>query len=160
MRIRPARPEDLNELTALEAVCFPPAEAADRETLRGRLRVYPNHFWLLEESDRVVSFVNGMATDEPTIRDALYADPALHDENGAWQAIFGVNTLPAYRRRGCAARLLERAAADARACGRSGCILTCKERLLPYYAGLGYQNCGVSRSVHGGAVWYDMRLEF
>ena len=39
-------------------------------------------------------------------------------------------------------------------------ILTCKEKLIPFYEGFGYVNCGVSKSVHGGAVWYDMELDF
>ena len=44
--------------------------------------------------------------------------------------------------------------------GRKGLILTCKDRLIHYYEKFGYVNMGVSRSVHGGAVWYDMILEF
>lgn len=151
---------DLDALAAIEAACFPAAEAADRETLAGRLRVYPEHFWLLEEDGKIVSFVNGMATDEPTIRDELYADAALHRPDGAWQAAFGVNTLPEYRRRGLAGLLLREVERDARAAGRKGCILTCKDRLIHYYERFGYKNQGVSASVHGGAVWYDMALRF
>ena len=56
--------------------------------------------------------------------------------------------------------LLRRAIADARAQGRRGLVLTCKEHLLHYYAKLGFVNEGVSGSVHGGAVWYQMRLTF
>ena len=44
--------------------------------------------------------------------------------------------------------------------GRKGLILTCKDRLIGYYEKFGYVNMGVSKSVHGGAVWYDMVLEF
>ena len=44
--------------------------------------------------------------------------------------------------------------------GMKGLILTCKDRLIHYYAKFGYKNMGVSESVHGGAVWYDMILEF
>ena len=44
--------------------------------------------------------------------------------------------------------------------GRRGLILTCKDRLIGYYQKFGYVNQGVSASVHGGAVWYDMILEF
>lgn len=160
MQIRTAGMADLDALAAIEAACFPAAEAADRETLAGRLRVYPEHFWLLEEDGRIVSFVNGMATDEPTIRDEMFADPSLHRPDGAWQAIFGVNTLPEYRRRGLAGLLLREAERDARAAGRKGCILTCKDRLIHYYEGFGYRDQGVSASVHGGAVWYDMTLRF
>ena len=158
--IRNAVPADAEALTAIEAACFPAAEAATREEFAARLAVYPNHFWVMEEDGRIVAFVNGMATDEPTIRDEMFADASLHNEKGAWQAIFGVNTLPEYRRQGRAARLLRQAAADAQAQGRKGCILTCKDRLVHYYASLGYGNEGVSASVHGGVVWYDMRLTF
>ena len=35
--------------------------------------------------------------------------------------------------------------------GRKGLILTCKDRLIHYYAKFGYKNMGVSESVHGGA---------
>ena len=160
MNIRNATMEDLEILTAIEAACFPPAEAATRESFAKRLAVYPNHFWLLEEDGQVVSFVNGMVTDEPLLRDEMFEDAALHNEDGAWQMIFGVNTLPEYRRRGLAGVLLERAAADARARGRKGCVLTCKDRLIHYYEKFGYRNEGVSQSVHGGVVWYDMRLTF
>jgi len=57
-------------------------------------------------------------------------------ENGAWQMIFGVNTLPAYRNHGYAGELLKRAIADAKDQGRKGLVLTCKDRLVHYYAKL------------------------
>lgn len=49
MEIRLAAMDDLAAVTALEAVCFPPAEAAQEDSLRARLAAYPNHFWLLED---------------------------------------------------------------------------------------------------------------
>jgi len=160
MTIRTATMDDLGALTAVEAACFPPAEAATEKDFAARLAVYPNHFWLLEESGQVVSFVNGMVTDEPHLRDEMYANAGLHDPNGAWQMIFGVNTLPEYRRQGLAEQVLRRVIADAKAQGRKGCVLTCKERLVHYYAKLGFENEGVSDSTHGGVVWYAMRLTF
>ena len=161
MRIRTAVPADLAAVTAVEAACFPPAEAATEADFAARLSAYPNHFWLLEDEDgTLVSFVDGMVTDEPYLRDEMYEDASLHDERGAWQMIFGVNTLPAYRRQGCAGRLLRRAIADARAQGRKGCVLTCKEALVHYYETFGFVSEGRSQSTHGGAVWYDMRLTF
>ena len=160
MRIRTASMADLDTVTDIEAACFPAAEAASREDFAARLAVYPDHFWLLEEDGRVVSFVNGMVYDEPDLRDEMYADASLHREDGAWQMIFGVNTLPAYRRRGLAGQVLGRVIADARAQGRRGCVLTCKEALVHYYARFGFRPEGVSASTHGGVVWYAMRLTF
>jgi ribosomal protein S18 acetylase RimI-like enzyme len=159
--IRTATMADLAAVTAVEAACFPPAEAAKEEDFTARLRVYPDHFWLLEDAEgKLVSFVNGLVTDEPMLRDEMYADASFHNEQGAWQMIFGVNTLPEYRRRGLAERVLRRVIGDAKTQGRRGCVLTCKEALVHYYAKLGFVSEGVSASVHGGAVWYDMRLTF
>ena len=161
MHIRTAAPADLPAVTAVEAACFPAAEAATEADFAKRLAVYPNHFWLMEDNNgSLVSFVNGLVTDEPHLRDEMYADAGLHNENGAWQMIFGVNTLPAYRRQGLAEQVLRRVIDDAKAQGRKGCVLTCKEKLLHYYGKLGFVNEGVSQSTHGGVVWYEMRLTF
>ena len=105
--------------------------------------------------------VDGFVTDEPDLTDVMYEDAALHNEQGAWQMIFGVNTLPEYRRHGYAGQLLRRAVADARQQGRRGLVLTCKERLLPYYAKFGFQDEGVTdKSTHGNVAWHQMRLSF
>ena len=158
--IRTATSSDLDCVAAVEAECFPAAEAASKEEFAERIAAYGNHFWLLFENGKLVSFVDGMVTDTPDLADEMYENAALHDENGAWQMIFGVNTIPAYRKRGCAGMLLERAIEDARQQGRRGLVLTCKERLLPYYAKFGFVNEGVSGSTHGGVTWYQMRLTF
>ena len=161
MRIRTAALADLAAVTAVEAACFPPAEAATERDFAARLAVYPDHFWLLEdEIGTLISFVNGLVTNEPVLRDEMYADASFHDENGAWQMIFGVNTLPEYRKQGLAGQVLRRVIEDARKQGRKGCVLTCKETLIHYYETFGFVNEGVSESVHGGVQWYDMRLTF
>ena len=160
MLIRYALPSDLAALAAVEAACFPAAEAATEKDIKNRLDYYANHFWLLFDGDTLVSFVDGFVTDEADLTDEMYENAALHNENGAWQMIFGVNTLPAYRRQGCAAQLLERAIQDARAQGRKGLVLTCKDALIHYYEKFGFVNEGISASVHGNVVWYQMRLTF
>lgn len=160
MNIRTASLRDLNAIAAVEAVCFPPAEAADKDAFRRRLTVYPDHFWLLWKGDTLVGFVNGMVTQAPDLRDEMYDNADLHDETGSWQMIFGVDTIPVYRRLGCAALLLNRAISDAKAQGRKGLVLTCKEPLLHYYAKFGFVNEGISQSVHGNVQWYQMRLTF
>ena len=161
MLIRTATIQDLDAVAAVEAACFPPAEAATREEFAGRLAHYANHFWLLFEDGRLAAFVDGFCTDAPDLTDEMYADAALHNEQGAWQMIFGVNTLPEYRRHGYAGQLLRRAVADARQQGRKGLVLTCKERLLPYYAKFGFQDEGVTdKSTHGNVAWHQMRLSF
>ena len=85
----------------------------------------------------------------------------VHDENGAWQMLFGLNTLPEYRKNGYAGELLHRAVEDARKQGRKGAVLTCKQRLVDYYAKFCFVDEGVTdKSVHGGVVWHQMRITF
>ena len=160
MEIRTATLKDLDAVSAVEAACFPAAEAATPAEFAERLRYYGSHFWLMFDREKLIGFVDGMVTDRADLTDDLYAQASLHDENGAWQMIFGVNTLPEYRRQGVAASLLERAIADAKAQGRKGLVLTCKDRLVHYYAKFGFVSEGVSESTHGGVVWYQMRLTF
>ena len=160
MEIRTAGTEDIAALTAVEAECFPPAEAATAQEFVERVRYYGNHFWLLYEGDKLISFVDGFVTDEADLTDEMYENAAMHNEDGAWQMIFGVNTLPEYRRRGLAGQLLETAIAAAKQQGRKGLVLTCKDKLVHYYARFGFVNEGVSGSAHGGVTWYQMRLTF
>lgn len=158
--IRLGRLGDLEAVTALEALCFPAAEAATEESFRARLSVYPEHFWLLYEGEELLSFVNGMVTDEPDLRDAMYEDAALHTPRGRWQMIFGVNTHPDHRRKGLAETVLCRVIADAKEQGREGLVLTCKDGLVHYYARLGFVDEGMSDSAHGGVAWHQMRYVF
>ena len=160
MLIRTATIEDLDAVTAVEAECFPPAEAATRSDFEQRLAHYSNHFWLMFDEDKLIAFVDGMVTDTADLTDDMYEDASLHKEDGAWQMIFGVNTIPEYRRHGCAGALIQRAISDARAQGRKGLVLTCKDKLIHYYAKFGFVNEGVSASVHGNVTWYQMRLSF
>ncbi|MDO5520947.1 MAG: GNAT family N-acetyltransferase, partial [bacterium] len=43
---------------------------------------------------------------------------------------------------------------------RKGLVLTCKERLVHYYATFGFVDQGISDSEHGGVVWHEMRITF
>ena len=146
MNITYAEAKDIAAIAAVEAACFPPAEAATEKEFVERVTYYGSHFWLLYEEGKLIAFVDGFVTD---------------NENGAWQMIFGVNTLPDYRRHGYAGELLRRAIADAKQQGRKGLVLTCKERLLPYYAKFGFDDEGVTdKSTHGNVRWHQMRLTF
>lgn len=156
--IRTATMKDLKAVAEVEHICFPPAEAASEESFAERLKYYPEHFWLLEEEGKLISFINGFVTDEMTICDEMFADASMHNKDGAYQAIFGVNTLPEYRRQGYAAKVMWHVIEEVRKQGRKGLILTCKEEKIHYYAKFGYELLGLSESVHGGAVWYDMIL--
>ena len=104
MEIRTAAPQDLPAVTRLEALCFPPAEAAPKAAFRDRLAACPQTCWLLWEGDTLLAMVNGMTVQTPDLTDAMYETTALHDPDGPWLMIFGVDTHPDHRRRGYAGR--------------------------------------------------------
>ena len=113
------------------------------------------------DEGKLIAFVDGFVTDEADLTDDMYENASMHNENGAWQMIFGVNTLPEYRRNGYAGRLLRCAIDTARKQGRKGAVLTCKQRLVDYYAKFCFVDEGVTdKSVHGGVVWHQMRITF
>ena len=47
MEIRTATMSDLDAVAAVEAECFPVAEAATKEEFAERIRYYGDHFWLM-----------------------------------------------------------------------------------------------------------------
>ena len=161
MKIRKAAINDLKELSRIEWDCFPAAEAATEEIFCRRLEVYPDFFWILEnEAGEIVSFVNGMATDNEILTDEMFENPDLHNQNGDWQMILGVNTLPKFRRKGYAEKVLRRVVEDTKKDGRKGIVLTCKDKLVSFYEKSGFVNEGLSESTHGNAIWYSMRIIF
>ena len=131
----------------------------DEEEIRKEFFSYLERL-MFDENDKLIAFVDGMVTDQADLTDEMYEKGELHNENGAWQMIFGVNTIPSCRKKGYAGELIKAAIEDARKQGRKGLVLTCKDKLIHYYAKFGFVNEGVSQSVHGNVVWYQMRLTF
>lgn len=156
-QIRTVTAADLDAVTALEAACFPPAEAATREAFAYRIETFPERFFVAERQGRIIGLVNGCASDLPAIDDRLF-EPQGHDPQGKNQMVFGLAVHPDCRNNGIAAALLRRLVDFAREQGMNQVILTCKQEKIPYYQKFGFQNRGVSASEHGGAVWYDMVL--
>ena len=151
---------DLSAVAKVEKVCFPPLEAATEESFRERLKFYGNHFLLLYKGDQLISFVDGFCTKEENLTDLMYEDASLHDEKGSWQMIFGVNTIPSYRRKGIATKMLTEFIRMAKEEGREGLVLTCKKEKIPFYSRFGFTLEGLSESVHGNVEWYQMRMRF
>ena len=106
----------------MEAECFPAAAAATKEEFAERIKYYGNHFWLMFEGEKLIAFVDGFVTDKPDLTDEMYEQAEMHDENGAWQMIFGVNTIPAYRKHGYAGTV---APVRHRGCQKTGEEGTC-----------------------------------
>ena len=161
MNIRYATMSDLDDIVSVESECFPVLEAATKEEFEQRIKYFGNHFWLMFDEGKLIAFVDGFVTDEANLTDEMYENASMHNENGAWQMIFGVNTRPEYRRCGYAKELIKKAILDAREQNRKGLVLTCKESLVPYYSKFGFVDEGITdKSTHGNVLWHQMRLDF
>ena len=156
--IRPAAPADLDRCAEIEAACFPEEQAASREAIRARIEAYPNHILLGELHGIVAGYAMGPVIAAETIADEMFADTSCHGPDNPYQSVFSLAVHPDFQRRSCARQLLNALIAQARAENRKAVTLTCRAEKLAYYTSFGFENRGVSASVHGGAVWYDMVL--
>lgn len=156
-RIRQVQDTDLERVAEIEAECFPAAEAASYEEFLERFQSCRKSFFVAENEDgKLLGFCNGCSTDSDELSDDLYHDTSRHDENGAYQMIFGLDTLPAYQGQGVGNALMHHMIESARRRGKKAVILTCKEHMIPFYEKIGYQFLHRADSCHGGAVWYKM----
>lgn len=160
MLIRLAKPEDLDTIIEIEAICFPVEEAASKEAITERFNIFMENFVVAEDDGKVVGFINGCCYHELSLPDELYHDSSLHDKEGAYQTVFGLDVLPAYRKNGVAKQLIDYFVVLAKQRGKKGIVLTCKDHLVHYYERFGFVHQGVSDSTHGGAKWNDMHLIF
>ncbi|MGN0446745.1 MAG: GNAT family N-acetyltransferase [Acutalibacteraceae bacterium] len=160
MYIRNAESYDEQKIAYVEKRCFPDGSGATAEDFQDRILAYPKHIWLLVDGMNVVSLADGIATDEPDIRDEMYTSTALHQEDGDWQTLFGLDTVPEFRKRGYASKLLNRVIQDAKRDGRKGIVLVCRSGLTKFYENRGFKNEGRSASTHCGDHLYQMRLTF
>ena len=138
MEIRKATLKDIEAIAAVEAECFPEAEAASLESITKRVTVFPDYFWLLFDGDKLVGFVNGMATDLADLCDEMYEDANMHQDDGKWQMIFGVDTIPEYRRQGIAMKTLDLLVRAAKEQGISQIALEATAAGRPLYEKYGF----------------------
>lgn len=156
--IRQATIDDIKDLAAIEAACFPAAEAASYKDIYERFQTFPQWFLVAEIDHQIVGFINGCTTNQPILEDELYHDPSLHKPSGAYQTVFGLDVLEAYRCQGIASLLMKSFIQLAIDHHKKAVILTCKDHLIDYYEKFGFVHQGISSSSHGGAQWNDMIL--
>ena len=86
MNIRTATLNDLDAVTAVEAACFPAAEAASKKEFAERLRYYGNHFWLMLDGEKLIGFVD----DTHDVALATSQGRTGHHDNGGLGVVQGL----------------------------------------------------------------------
>ena len=156
--IRFVRQEEAEEAAEIERRCFPPNEACTPERMKRRICVAADFFLVAIDplKERMVGFVNGIATHENKLRDEFFTDESLHDPSGANIMILGVAVLPEYRGQGLARELLSQYRRIQRERNRRALVLTCLEDKVKMYEKLGFRDLGKSSSAWGGEAWHEM----
>ncbi|MDC0612344.1 GNAT family N-acetyltransferase [Vibrio sp.] len=158
--MRPATESDILSIAHIEKLCFPAAEAASLASFKSRFNAFPECFFVLEIDGVVVAHTNGCRFNQPALPDELFENATLHEPSGKYQTVFGLAVLPTYQSKGLATELMQHFVDVSKSRDLCGMFLTCKEHLIPFYQQFGFTNLGVSDSCHGGARWFDMRLDF
>ena len=159
LQIQQATKEDIKEIARIESICFPKEEAASERFIKERVETFPESFFVGKIDNRIIGFINGAVTNDKTISDEMFEHVHLHNPEGNYQMIFGLDVLPGYERKGYGKQLMIYMITVSKKRGKKGLVLTCKEHLISFYEQFGYQVVGKSASTHGGATWYDMILE-
>lgn len=160
--MRAVRGEDAERAAEIEAVCFPPSEACTLPIMRERVRLAGDCFIAatVSETGEMVGFVNGLCTDEETLRDELFTDTSLHDPNGKNIMICSVAVLPEYRLQGIAREMMREFLRIQKLMGRKKAILTCVPEKVGMYSKFGFTDRGDSESTWGGEKWHEMECSF
>lgn len=158
IKIRLAVPEDLEQITAVESAAFPPEEGASEEAFRWRLEHLKDSFFVAEQKGEKENLIVGLIDGRPTDHMRLYDD--IYENGGSItgknQVVMGLAVLPEYQSEGIGSRLMGIFINKMKTAGYRHIILSCKEDKIGYYEQFGYENKGISASVHGGVRWYDM----
>jgi ribosomal protein S18 acetylase RimI-like enzyme len=157
--IRQVTPADLDACFTVEATCFPPEEAAARETIALRIDQFPQGFLVAELDRLVIGHINSGATNQDDITAEEFKQLIGHEADGRNIVVFSLAVLPDYQRQGIAAALMEQFVERSRALGKERVLLLCKSELIRYYEKLGFRYVAQSLSSHGGAAWHEMAYD-
>lgn len=155
---REIRPEEAEQAAEIEQICFPPNEACTEAMMKERVQKVPELFLVAADrkSGKIAGFLNGIATDEGSLRDEFFRDAGLHDPKGKNVMLLGLDVLPEYRNQGLAREIVLQYLQRERKRGRKLLVLTCLEGKVKMYERMGFRNRGISQSVWGGEQWYEM----
>mmetsp|Transcript_30623 Transcript_30623/g.51580 ORF Transcript_30623/g.51580 Transcript_30623/m.51580 type:complete len:178 (+) Transcript_30623:101-634(+) len=154
--------EDLERVKALEAAGYPADEAASPEGIEYRAKSAPGCFIVAikpgDGGDEIVGFVNGTLATGDTLK---HETMSQHDPDGELLCIHSVCVDENHRRTKVGSRMLkayvnyvQQSTPQAKRL-----ILICKETLIGFYDGCGFEMVGPSDVVHGREDWFEMKID-
>jgi ribosomal protein S18 acetylase RimI-like enzyme len=158
VKIRQVTEQDLEACYRLESRCFPPDEAASRENIEKRIKLFPQGFFVAESNGTIVGLVNSGLSHKEDLTDEAIKAMIGHDKEGENMVIFSLAVTPELRKTGVARRLMLRVIAEGKKLKKKKVMALCKPRLVTYYQGYGFIHAGESASTHGGSRWQEIIL--
>ena len=155
---RDVRSEEVEKVTEIEQICFPPNEACSARAMKERIEAAPELFLVAEdiETGKIAGFLNGLSTKEMIFRDEFFTDIRLYDPEGGNIMLLGLDVRPEYRRQGLAREIVRQYAEREKKKGRSRLVLTCLENKVEMYQKFGFRDLGMANSTWGGEAWHEM----
>ena len=159
--LRCVRPEEAEEVAAIEKLCFSEAEACTRDRMLARVKKAPELFLVAFDkvNHTIAGSINSLATSETAFRDEFFTDCDLYEKDGKNLMILGLSVRPEYRHQGLASFIMNTYIDWAERDSRDRLILTCHAELVPFYEDLGFTDLGFGNSQWGGVHWHDMVYE-
>lgn len=158
--IDPNNEEETECAAGMDKICYEnPLDACTPEEILDRIAAAPDLFLVAEEraSGRLAGILNGIASNESDFRDEFFSQAGqLHDPDGSTVMLCGLDVMPEYRGQGLAKAMMDLYCRREKERGRKRLLLTCVKEKIEMYEGFGFRLLGVSASVYGGTVWYDM----
>lgn len=157
-------PKEVDQVAAIEQICFPPNEACSETMMKERVAMAPDLFLVAvdRETKRIAGFLNGLSTNEHSFRDEFFTNAELHDPAGKNIMLLGLDVLPEYRGQGFAKEIMFQYLRRESERGREMVILTCLKSKVTMYEKMGFYNHRIADSSWGAEQWYEMnyRLNF
>lgn len=158
---RDIKKEEAEQAAEIERICFPPNEACSEKHMKDRVEKIADLFLVAVDKNtgKIAGFLNGLATDEDTLKDEFFTNAKLHNPDGKNIMLLGLDVLPEYRRQGLARELVHQYRQREQKKGRQKLILTCLESKVEMYEKFGFSDRGIAESVWGGEEWHEMSIE-
>ena len=104
--IRTVKEQDLDRCFEIETVSYSGDEAATKEKILKRIKIYPEGFIVLENAEEVIGFINSGATHKVELSDEEFKELVGHDPAGEYVVVLSVVVHPDYQGKGMASKLM------------------------------------------------------
>lgn len=149
---------DLDRCYAIERSAYPGDEAASREKIEKRIRMYPDGFMLLEIDGEIAGMINSACADKVMMADSAVKELEGHDPAGKQAVVLSLAVHPDYQGQGLAGLLLVNFIQRMKRLHKQSIELMCREEHIALYRRFGFSYVRPSASAHGGLAWHEMLL--